>query len=96
MDEKMMSKTQQRVIKLITKPHPARSNHEIDIVLPWLKKKSDVMKNIEDRKFCDVMKYIEDRKCCDVMKNIEDRKCCDVMKDIIDPKCYESGQEERR
>ena len=33
MDEKMMSKTQQRVIKLITKPHNDRSNPEIDVVL---------------------------------------------------------------
>ena len=49
MDEKMMSKTQQRVIKLITKPHNDRSNPEIDVVLPWLKKKSDVMKGIDDR-----------------------------------------------
>ena len=49
MDEKKMSQTQQRVIKLISKHRDDRSNPEIDVVLPWLKKKSDVMKNLEDR-----------------------------------------------
>ena len=48
--EEKMSKTQQRVIKLISQAHVERSKHEIDLVLPWLKKKSDVMRNLEDCK----------------------------------------------
>ena len=46
--EDKLSKTQRRVIKLISQAHIERSRHEIDFVLPWLKKKSDVMRNLDD------------------------------------------------
>ena len=42
-----ISRMQNRVIKVISKEPNLRTNQEIDFVLPWLRKKSDLLNNID-------------------------------------------------
>ena len=68
--ERAMSKTQERVVKLISQPRSKRSPVEINIVLPWLKKKSDILFALADSKWCFLLKCLGVQrvkfKSCDV------------------------------
>ena len=45
-----MSRMQERIVKVISKPPAERKTHEIDILLPWLRKRSDILKDIDNGK----------------------------------------------
>ena len=41
---------QERIVKVISKPPDDRKGHEIDILLPWLRKRSDMLREIDNSK----------------------------------------------
>lgn len=45
---RIMSRMQERCVRVISKPPDERKGHEIDILLPWLRKKSDMLKEIDN------------------------------------------------
>ena len=46
----MASLMQERIIAQISKPAKERSTHELDVLLPWLRRKSELLKDLERSK----------------------------------------------
>ncbi|XP_062620945.1 uncharacterized protein LOC134282559 [Saccostrea cucullata] len=51
-----MAHMQQRVVKVISKPPRERKDAEIQLVLPWLRKKSDLFKDLDKSVLTDVIR----------------------------------------